>query len=455
MSLPHLRNSLRPVGRIFATTVANRATPVLISKCVFSTETTTSATDVARASISKDDRKRIAAVRLAQPTLQQRIEKTEGLYSASQLKDITEEDVGRYVTLDLNDVHPSLQPYVAAEAKASGNYWLVRPETLQTIKDIEQFRDRYVLPVPTHPADVYPKGTKNLVFLHGLSGTGKSIILAQAAAYFKQKKWIVVSSCGYDVSHDIKGLVQPAVFEGRTGIFEQHLKSREYLQYLAVNFGEQLKQIPLVGEYEHFNWERSDDPSLNAPEESDIQGSVDEFLPFPRHNVLPRPKKGTTLFDLVNVGAWRCDLAGPIFSYMVDELRKQSQIPVLFAFDDVNQLDQDSEMWDLRDPFKRLSTRVLSIGDCFARVITEPPVRGATLIASNAKLNAVRMQEYMERAATHRRIYNYTSDEIQGALEHYSTSKFLLTPLDLEILRRCELLTGGVPKDVYRFCVPH
>jgi hypothetical protein len=427
-----------------------RAAPVFVPQHTFADDAST----LAARSLAKDDRKRVAEYRLRKPDLKQRMATTEDLYSASSA--FTPESVGRYLSFDPEFIPRNLRRGVAVEGEKTGNYWMFREETAQAIGDISECQNQYFSPPVQSPTEDYPKDTENLFFIHGLKGVGKTIGLTQIACHFKAEKWIVVANTGYDVMRDMDGLVRQSEDPERAHIFEQSLKARAFLEDIAITHAEQLKLInlPNPDAYSLWDWENSSDPRANLlkPGEDDINR-----FPMPAKDALPRPptlSDAKTLYDLALLGAWRADISAAVYHNFMNELKSQYQVPVLICLDEVNQLEQQSEMWDPRDPFKRVMTRDLSFGNMYAEAIDCPPRRGATVIASTTGLTALKMQEYLERAKHNYRYLAYTNMEIQSALEHYSVSKFLLVPMDIELLRRCEAMTGNVPREVFRFCAP-
>ena len=402
--------------------------------------------------LTRDTRSRVAEYKRRKPSLEERMKNTVGLYSDKQLSVLNEDDVGKLIPFDISAQDDSMQHYLKREHKEGDGFWMVRPQTIQAMDFIDKHVNRVTLPRKPKNNLPYATAVPNIGLIHGHRGTGKSFTMAQAVQYAKEQGWIALSFTGYDTIHDMQGVIKASIQPGREGSYDQLLKSRLFLEKLASAYPEMLKQIPLTQtHYEGYgNWIEAEDARYNAPQNLVQTG---EFYPWPNPELVPRPTErvGKTLFDLAAVGAWRTDLAAWVATDVLRELKRQTLFPVLIAIDDINAMDQLSDYVNPAKLRYKLEANRLSFVQALHECLDEPPHRGCTLVSTSSHFTQYRVPNLMERAGKHIQSVVYDNIQLQGMLEHYHQSKFILTHMDIEFLRRAEILTGGNPLDVRQF----
>eukprot|EP00461_Guttulinopsis_vulgaris_P000459 UN00459 len=251
------------------------------------------------------------------------------------------------------------------------------------------------------------------------------------------------------------GVIMPSALPDSPGLYDQTLKSRTFLQRMCELYPEQLKSIPLSKGDDYYktygSWLRSDDDRYNAPADNVPHPNM---YPFPSPDLIPRPNQvepGKTLYDLAAVGAWRFDLAARSSTDFLEELRSQSQYPVLVAIDDYNAFKQRSDYLNPANLRVRLDANRLTFVRSLENLVQNPPIRGCTLVATSSKFTQFRVEQILESSGEQFFVKAYTNPELQTVLEHYQTSRFILGQMDIEFLRRCQATTGNMPRLVREF----
>jgi hypothetical protein len=401
-------------------------------------------------------KKRVIAHKLKRPSLTERINTTSDLYRDTDMSSISAQDIGLLIPFDPAIQAQSMRYYLKPELQDEGKgYWMIRPQTVQALDFIDSNTNKIRLHRPQKPGTIYNERVPNLAILYGHSGTSKSFTLAQATEYALKRGDIVLSVSGYDTIHDMDGIIQPSNIPGMDGLYDQMLKSRRVLEEMAIAFPDQLKQIKLQKPIEHYQaygcWARSEEDRYNAPDDNKPNP---EMYPFPDPAVVARPMEtepGETLFDLAAMGAWRVDLAGRAFVDFMEELRTQIQYPTFIAIDDVNALVQKSDYVNPANLRVKLDATRLTYVRALMDAINNPPQRGSTMIATSGKFTAFRVDSFLHRAGTQIRTTTYQLLEHQAMLEHYYTSKIILTPMDIEFFRRSQIVTASQPKALREF----
>jgi hypothetical protein len=409
--------------------------------------------------LSGDMRKRVMAQKMKKPTFSERLANTSDLYQDKTTMEITTEDVGTILPMQTEGIQPNFaKGYLKHECQENDGkdgYWLVRQQTIDALNFIDKNTNTVHLHRPRKPDTIYNVAVPNLAILYGHRGTSKSFTLAQAVDYATRRGDIVISISAWDTIHDMDGVIIPSVIPNHNGMYDQIVKTRKFLDYMATTFGDQLKQIPLSLSEEYYasygNWSASEEDRYNAPADNIRKP---ELYPFPDNAVIPRPmstKPGKTLYDLAAMGAWRIDLAGRVATDFLYEVKKQTQFPVFIAIDDVNCIVQKSDFMNPANLRTRLDATRLTFVRALVDCIENPPQHGSTMIATSSNFTSYRIDSYLERAGTQIRTTSYTVLEHQAMLEHYYTSKIILTPMDVEFFRRSQLVTGSQPKSLRLF----
>lgn len=412
--------------------------------------------------LSGDMRKRVMAHKMRKPTLAERMATTSDLYHDKTLLEMTEDDIGILLPMKWEHQPKFAQHYLKSEAEKSSDgqqdhegYWMVRSTTIDALNFIDTHTNRVTLHRPRKPDAVYNAELPNLAILYGHRGCSKSFTLAQAVDYATRRGDIVISVSAWDTMHDMDALIAPSIIPGHEGMYDQILKARRFLEHMATKFPDQLKSIPLTLPKEHYAeygaWDRSEEGRFNAPDNG-IQ--TPEMYPFPQNGIIPRPMDaapGQTLYDLAAMGSWRSDLAGRAANDFLYEVKKQTKVPVFIGIDDVNAFAQKTDYMNPANLRTRLDSTRLTFVRGLLDCIENPPQRGSTMIATSSNFTSYRITSYLHRAGTKIRTTSYTVLEHQAMLEHYFTSKIILTPMEIEFFRRSQIVSGGMPRSLRIF----
>ncbi|KAI0060655.1 hypothetical protein BV25DRAFT_1954404 [Artomyces pyxidatus] len=154
---------------------------------------------------------------------------------------------------------------------------------------------------------------KNRVVLAGSSGSGKSYLLLQAVEFAASTGWIVLYIPRGTIN--LVNSTTPYVYDLRTQTYQQPIFAYQTLQRLLTVNSSALDRLVTETEVE-----------------------IEKRAPLP---------SGTPLKTLIDVGLKDQSVAPTVLSALIEELGKQTQIPVLLAIDDFQALFSKSSY---RDP---------------------------------------------------------------------------------------------------------
>uniref|UniRef100_A0AAV1VII4 Small ribosomal subunit protein mS29 n=1 Tax=Peronospora matthiolae TaxID=2874970 RepID=A0AAV1VII4_9STRA len=353
---------------------------------------------------SDGDMGTLASVPIAQATETHRLKFF--AFAKEQLDELFPEGVGRRMeyTFDL----------------VGHRHIMLRDTTLQILsmmKDWETAKD---------------SGSAGAFLIDGERGTGKSFALHQIVQFARESKWIVLyipnprSWC-----HEAPYVMQSPYQEGK---FDIDVYGVDLLQNFLHCHGEQLRSIPLRGEYK------------------DRYYSTDKYEAKPK-NTADLEGTSLTLRDLVICGVRDEELACQAVCDLKDELAQTVEFPVLIAIDDYNTWFQPTVFGhEGKDVAADDISVIAALKDIGAKGYDETrKLKNGLFVAATTenfptKVHFKQQVDYRKIRATMR---TYSPEELVAVITYYNQMGFMFENPSDSGLAYFRLMTKSLPLHVF------
>lgn len=157
-----------------------------------------------------------------------------------------------------------------------------------------------------------------------------------------------------------------------------------------------------------------------------------------------------SLADMVKLGANDSTQSAAILWDLTAVLRSQTQVPVFVAVDSYNLWDSHAQF---RHPvtLRKLKPRKLALVAALDAFVEQPPANGTVLLSTTGTYNIKQAQKYLEPLTQwHDEVLHLNHAETEYMLAHYRVSKYMFSELTDEFQTQLKVLSGNVPKTLFR-----
>lgn len=296
--------------------------------------------------------------------------------------------------------------FVHQEVESTGGYLLVRQHALDFVKQLQKL------------GQIGNDVRGRTYHVSGESGCGKSATMLYAAGACREFGFLTIAIRPDEFTRLHRGAILPS--SSVPGTFDQPGLTQMFLARLLDEQPEQLEKIKLK-------------------RGADVYSSYSSASPL------------VTLADLVRIGASESRSSPQVLRDMVAEIKLDTEIPVAVFVDNVNLWDHSTAFSEPRT-YKKIMARRLSLVDTFQDFHYRAPANGVSVFS----FTGLATNKYVETHVGHAircseiTVPRFTDSELHAAMCHYQVSKVITSHVNHFWVHKVKLMTGNIPRDVFR-----
>lgn len=284
----------------------------------------------------------------------------------------------------------------------------------------------------------------NSIIISGARGVGKSSALFYAALAAKQsaEESIILHVNASKIINDQPGLLTPST--RREGAFEQGMFAAKWMNDIVSKNADLLSRIPLkrAESVAFFHTKRKATQGYVA--KAEVEEEVVDGAAILASGDVP------SLSEFVTESLTQRKAPEAVWEHFFEELKQIDEAPIVLLIDDLNAFDHLTPFHDPAHHYKKLDANRLALVQDILELHQTNLKRGISIAATTSGWTQKNIAE-RARGKFFVEVKEFSLEEVQNALEHYSVSSLLYATPDNNTLAKFVAISGGRARAIREF----